>query len=595
MSRFSFSPQELGHILIKIENELFQTSFKSPQPILESLRVSTLAESIIFLNDELEKYKTNNFFPISSKIIFILACTYKFNGDTEKWVLRMLECLSPKYRNYFKHYNEMESQFIKEIGEIDVTVDLFLEHVHFLPFEIYASFERTQVLPSQQLKAIISAKSLFKTTINSVNLSMTVMNDKKQICCFPIYKDYDLHPEKKNIKEIVLDSDNYFIQNMKYPGSVLIKYVSISFGNNQNIKLAFKPFTISDNKRSVNILPYEDDISFSIQRLPFAFIKQPFTFTAKFMGLPPNCSGVSCESTIIANKNSPIFTNQTTKMINILDNPQEKDVSFDFTAFSTEKTDAIFTLQWEVYYQTKEEENKIISRNDKFNITFIPGFATTFKIFGPNGVPCNDNTIQRGTQYTIVSIFEDNIKQHITIDKVETVPSDKSISILNNDLPLPLPLSLSESFTFASFISLNSPKNTSSNLGSIRIYFTIDDSNNSKSIFEIPLPEIKFFHTDADCYINEITPKQNEKSELQLEVKCNNESLFSTQCKIEVGQSDFYSITQREFDIVLDTKTNIVKIPFISLEKGIRAFPQISLTNQEGNILWTSTPFINTI
>ena len=99
MSRFSFLPQELGRILIKIENDLIKTSFRTPQPIFESLQVSTLAEVIILLNEELEKYKTNNFFPISSKIIFVLAYAYKFNGDTEKWVLRMLECLSPKYLN----------------------------------------------------------------------------------------------------------------------------------------------------------------------------------------------------------------------------------------------------------------------------------------------------------------------------------------------------------------------------------------------------------------------------------------------------------------------------------------------------------------
>ena len=587
MNSFSFSPEELGRILVEMENKLDETDYTTSEPILSGLRVATIPESISFLTSELSKYKSINFDPMAAQITRNLAFAHRLNGEYPKWLELILQCLSPKYQR-FLNSDKTQNILISHLERMESECSVFIGENHFSPFEITAGFTTSTVLPSQKTTVFLSCKSHLHEELKGASIWINLENEEKEECSILAFNDVCLQPEKKIVFSTILEENKEF--TIRKYGKIKIANIKIVFAKNAVVKQIPGSKNVS---REIVVLPFSDDIKYSVKNQAFGLVNQPFVINTKCERVPSEALLFSCAATI-KEEGKAVFENGTTKQSFIIEKPKDSTIECEFKAFSSSQCTAKFSIEWNIQYG-----DEMIRHEETLEISFIKPFIPTFKIFGPNRKPLKTGKneaplLLRGTEYAFLTTFESNMKQRIVITNIEA-KSEAGYSIKTAPLALPMNVSLTEAFTFVSFVSVDH-STESTEPGKILIDFTAEEASKAIPLhYEINYCAIGFAPTDNECHLIVPETKVDEEAEMSISIVTNSSLSVGVDVQLIAESNDFFKIVKPLQEFKLTKEEIVMKIPFVALEKGTRAFPNINLRTKEGISLWQSSPFVTTL
>ena len=593
----SFSTLKLGELIPKLTKALEETNYSSKEPILKELNVETLSDAISILSSELSKYLERNFLPIAAQLTMLLSQCHRLDGNYEKWLSLILNCLSPNYQRFLP--SSFQELAVREFQEIPDEIYVDLENSNFLPFNIDVGFSSSKAVPSTKLSVISSFASLIPVKMQVNKVLIQVVNEKTlKSFDAEVFDNFEViqNKKEKSVKEI---------KRLK-PGQYIIKSVKISVSK----ALIIVPAKSVNHYTKVQILPYEMDTKFSIETNSISITNFPYPVKVNLSCLPPETTDViikvktsdSCclengenESEVTITEFETQYTNKKEKFMNA-------SVSKDFIIISKQNGDSDINVKWIIHYDTEQ----VIEHEENLHVIFHHAFLPTFKIYGPNRIPFNlarPPTLRKGTEYAFITTFEYNLSypcevQSVTIQDIVHKENECNVNIKSMPIEMPINISQSEGLTFAAFLSFleTTPINQLFEPCEITIKFRVNCNENG-FIYRCKLPEIQLEERNFDCYIsceNDDSEKGKENTMI-LNFECNSADVIGKDAVVKISQNQFFEIKESIHTFTVDEKGQI-SFGFTPLESGTRSFPKISiyLADDDKTPIWESAPFFIT-
>ena len=593
----SFSTQNLTNLLPKLTKDLSDSNYLSKDVILKDLNVENLSDSISILSTELTKYLEKNFLPIAAQLTFLLSQCYRLDGNYEKWLSLVLNCLSPNYQRFLP--NGFQELAIKQFQEIPDEIYVDVEKSPFLPFDVDVGFSTSKIAPSSKINVISSFSSLIPVEMNINKILIQIENEQSM----------------KSFDSVIFDNSFEAIQNKKEksiteikrlkPGNYAIKSVKINIAK----ALIIVPAKSRNHYTTIQVFPYELDTKFSIETQSIAITNFPYPILVNSSCLPPDTKEVTIK--ITTSKNCKLESGEVEEEIKItefesnneIEQNYNASVSKEFIIKTEESGDSEINVKWTIHYDTE----LLIEHEENLHIEFNHAFLPSFKIFGPNRIPFNLNDppiLRKGIEYAFITTFEYHLSYQcqvnsVTIQELKQNENDNTIlNIKSMPIEMPVDISQSEGLTYAAFLSFLER----SEIGKVfspcilTIKFKVN-CNENEFIYTCKLPEIQIEENQLDCYIsyeNDDFEKDKENTMI-INCVCNSNSLIGKEGILKIGKNQYFNIKEENIKFEIADK-NELKITFTPLESGTRAFPKISvsLSEDENNQIWESSPFLIT-
>ena len=565
----SFSIQYMGEMLPKLAKKMAENRYSSADPILKELNVSSLEEAISIFSVELEKYISKNFFPIAAQITFLLAICHKLEGEQEKYVELLMRCLSKNYQKYTPR--DLQSLWLEQLNNSE-NLQLQIEDFTHSPFNVSASFISSEVHPSSAVNIRVALSSCLQGKIDISKVSVTIKSENE---AFDVtaFENIAVNDSRKIKAKVDLGN--------KAPGQYQIEKITLFIGKSL-ISFVFK------DGSTLKVLPYESETMFFVKTSKIPITNFPFSIKLRSENIPPTAekmtlnlkiAGPAC---VLPNKENEITT-VTEKL--------EKENEQNFEIFSETKGASKVDIEWIISNESHE-----IKHTETFDLQFSDSFTPSYKVFGPDRMPFNlKNTpvISCGTEYAFLTTFEYNLAPSCEILSIDT-NVQKGFRVSTMQVELPVQISQSEAFTFACFISSQNLKIEDSVIPcSLSLKFRVAGDTNDLT-YTCNLPAIRFEKSPVNVELNiPSVSKVDEESEITVDFLVTGD--FNDQLILAVKENPFYTVKEKEQNVVIEECKAQLKLHFIPHERGTRAFPLISLQSNDGKIYWSSAPFITSL
>jgi len=556
----------ISQVIEIIESKLTEKDF-SIENLFEIMDCQSIEGIFEELLEQMNFFNNTNFFPISSRLLWILANLYKFCNNGPSFIYSAFLCLLPRYNTYIGDRSvTLWVENYKIFGNVSLDI---MKSLSPLVFE--ARFSSKKYWLSDQPEVIVIIRSLlpFDTILNSVIISIENANHtNSQLVLPPIelkskQTRRNIYKVKLNgVGENKLNKVTYSIDNLTFNTSI------VSIDN----------CTLFNQDYAIKVIPKVPKYGYSFVDFPIIinFENIPIDGVRRITKIIPisHETNVSCKSSC---ERTSIFVEES----------QGKTASEPIQANFYLDNSATVLFNISIEFITPEGELKYF---DRFSISFRSPFLFSFNV--SNSCHKDQNLekpiVEVGSISTLISTIIYSCPDWIELKSIKVYPQN-GFCFTEIDHGLPVVLATQEEFT--SLFVFNSTQNGNDiSLGDIEITFGSSLSQHP-FVFRHKLqhvdsiiPEIEVEHIHSpELYIH-------EKSSISLKIKSKNQNI---NVYLSIGKSsDFLVEGITKQALALTTSYTDISINIIPLRLGSRKLPTMQVLhiyNNERNVLWSNT------